>query len=153
MADQMNDEQLQKFLASVGQMPVEKRVKLYVRTRDARSEFTKAFEAQDQQYKAILEYIESSLLEQALREGVEGYRTPYGTTYVSEVARYSVGDDTAFTTFLDQLPEDESPYEFFERRISATHVKAYMEAHDGTLPPGLNQFREKVMRVRKSNGK
>lgn len=153
MTQKMSDEELTKFLSSVGAMPVDKRVKLYVKTREVRQQNTKAFEEQDQQYKSILEYIENSLLQEALATGVEGFKTEYGTTYVSEVARYSVADDAAFSTFLDNLPPEEGRYNFFERRISSTHVGEYMKMHEGALPPGLNQFREKVMRVRKANGK
>lgn len=151
---QMSDEELQSYLANhVANLPVDKRVKFYVKTREMRSELTKAFEAQDGQYKAILEFIESSLMADAIKQGVDGFKTEYGTTYTSETARYSVADEVAFTKFLDALPPEDARYAFFERRISSQHVKAYMEIHGGTLPPGLNQFREKVMRIRKTTNK
>ncbi|WP_105132623.1 hypothetical protein [Burkholderia sp. BE12] len=145
----MENNQLATFLASLADMPVDKLVKLYVKTRETKAAATKVFEAQDAQFKAIMETIENHLLAAADRDGVEGFRTEYGTTYAAETQKISIADDTAFETFLRA---QENPFLFFERRVSSKHVKDYMDNSGGAAPPGLNIFRERCMRIRKASG-
>jgi hypothetical protein len=37
-----------------------------------------------------------------------------------------------------------------EKRIKKTFVQEWMDAHEGTPPPGVNVYREFVVRVRRS---
>ncbi|HDR9868528.1 TPA: hypothetical protein QDE31_37450 [Burkholderia cenocepacia] len=145
----MDNNQLAAFLASLADMPVEKLVKLYVKTREAKAAATRVFDEQDAQFKAIMETAENYLLAAADREGVEGFRTEYGTTYTAVTHKISIADDTAFETFLRA---QENPFLFFERRVSSKHVKDYMDNSGGAAPPGLNIFPERCMRVRKTAG-
>jgi hypothetical protein len=143
-------ERFEAFLASIAAMPVEKKVKLYVKTREAKSQGQKAWDVQEAQYKRLMEHIEHMLLKDADEKGVLGFKTEYGTTYTDETVKLSIADDTAFEAFLRT---QEHPFLFFERRIAVGHVKNYMTATEGVLPPGLNAFRERVMRIRKATEK
>jgi hypothetical protein len=145
----MDDNQLKAFIASIASMPVEKRVKLFVKTRAAKAASQKAFDAEKAQFDSIMDACQNTMLSDADKQGVTGFTTPFGTTYSDEVARYSIADGAAFYQFVQQ----QGDLDFFERRVSSTHVKAFMEQNGGTLPPGLNVFRERVMRVRKANSK
>jgi hypothetical protein len=146
----MDKQLLEAFVATIPAMTVEKKVKLFLKTREAKAAATRKFEEDEAQYKQILTACESFMLRDADAQGVEGFRTPFGTTYVGESVKMSIADDVAFIAFLDAQPD---PYAFFERRVAATHVQNYMKLNEGHAPAGLNIFRERVMRVRKANGK
>lgn len=141
---------LEAFLLTIPSMPIEKRVKLFVKTREAKSVAKKAFDEQEAQFTRIMDTCQNSMLKDAQVQGVTGFNTPFGTTYKAETAKYSIADDVAYEAFLKT---QEHPFLFFERRVAATHVGEWIEANGGVLPPGLNVFRENVMRVRKAGEK
>jgi hypothetical protein len=142
----MDEATLVAFLGTISGLPVEKRVKLYLKTRAAKAEATKAYEDQKGQFDRIMDACQNTMLAEADKQGVTGFKTPFGTTYADETVRYSIADGHAFYTFV----QEQADLDFLERRVSSTHVKEYMEANDGMLPPGLSVFRERVMRVRKT---
>jgi len=146
----MDQATLDQFLATIPAMSIEKRVKLYIRTRSAKSAAQKVFDEQEAQFKVIMDLCENTMLREADTQGVTGFTTPWGTTYAAETMKLSIADDTAFEGFLRAQA---NPFLFFERRISSTHVQKFMELSGGLLPPGLNAFRERVMRVRKAGDK
>ena len=126
--------------------PIDKRVARYVKLRDARAAANKDAAMLDQSYKQALEAIESSLIKDAKEQGVTGFKTAVGTTYLDERMLASVADENAFFGFV----KEQGDLDFFERRVKVTHVKEWMEDHDGMLPPGLNVFREVTMKVRRT---
>jgi len=71
---------------------------------------------------------------------------------MAETKRISIADSTAFTAFLDALPADGDRYGFFAQRVASERIEDYIKIH-GEAPPGLNIFRENVMRVRKASEK
>lgn len=135
-----------QFLAMIPSLSRDKLVKLYVKTRTAKSAAKAAFDEQEAQFKAIMETCENVMLASCDATGDTGFTTPYGTTYQGEVVKVSIGDDAAFFAFV----KAQDDLDFLERRVSSTHVQNYMKLHNGTVPPGLNLFRERVMRVRKA---
>lgn len=144
---------LDTFLATIPAMTVEKKVKLYVKTREAKAALMRQMEAAEAEFKAIMQACEMNLLADADKAGVTGFKTEYGTTYTGETTKISIADDTAFEGFLDALPPGANRYGFFERRVSSRQVEEYMKLAEGTPPPGLNIFRERVMRIRKAADK
>ena len=99
----------------------------------------------DQAFKAALEAVEASLIAAAQAQGVTGFKTEAGTTYLDERMLTSIADDNAFFNFV----REQGDLDFFERRVKVAHVKEWMEANGGHLPPGLNVFRELTMKVRR----
>lgn len=127
--------------------PVDKRVARYVALRDARAANTRDTDVVDKAYKAALEAVETSLIADAHAQGVTGFKTDAGTTYLEEKMMASIADDNAFYNFV----RESGDLDFFERRIKVSHIKEFQEANGGTLPPGLNVFRELSMKVRRSS--
>lgn len=123
-------------------------MKLYVQVREAKSAAKKAFDAQCAQFDSIMDACDATMLHDADKQGVKGFTTPFGTTYVSESNKFSLADADAFYAFVKARGD----LDFFERRVAAKHVEEWMEANGGTLPPGLNIFKQRVMRVRKGAG-
>lgn len=142
--------QLMAFLDTIPEMNVERKVKLYIKTREAKAAAAHRWKEEEAQYDLVLDACENFLLKDADTQHVEGFRTTFGTTYVGESVKISIADDVAFLAFLDAQPD---PYSFFERRVASTHVQNYMKLNDGHAPAGLNIFKERVMRVRKANDK
>lgn len=145
----MTPDEIKSFLATVPALTVEKKVKLYLTLRNAKAAATKEYEARDAEYKTLMTAVENYMLADADKAGVTGFNTPFGTTYTAETKKVSIADDTAFYDFI----KEKGDLEFLERRVSVTHVDAYMKLSDGVPPPGLNIFRERVMRVRKASEK
>lgn len=141
----MDQKLLDDLLATIASKSVEKRVNLYIKTRAAKTAAKQEYDEAAAQFDKIMEACENSMLADADKQGVSGFKTPFGTTYTAETARFSIADDSAFYDFVKNAGD----LDFFERRVSSTHVTQYMEQNGGSLPPGLNVYRERVMRVRK----
>ena len=131
--------------ATVSGVSIDKRVARYVKLRDARAASNKDAGILDDAYKGALESIEKSLIATAHEQGVTGFKTEFGTTYLDEQLRASVADENAFYNFVRETGD----LDFFERRLKSTHIKEWQEANNGMLPPGLNVFRELTMKVRR----
>ena len=131
------------------QVPIDKLVKIYVKIRDALSAEKKKYETIEAEFKGQMAMIATELKARAQAEGVEGFRTDFGTVYMSETMKTSCADWSAFGEFL----KDHDPLEFLEKRISSTAIKEYMKQTDGQLPPGVSIFKELEARVRRSGEK
>ena len=125
---------------------IEKLVSVYVKIRDKRSELKRTFEAEDEVLKSQLELIERELLARSNESGVKSFRTDMGTAYIEETTKASTADWAAFTRFV----RDNDAFDMIERRVKVKELKDYMDSHDGALPPGVNVFRESVVRVRRA---
>ena len=125
---------LTNLAASCGNVPVDKRVARYVKLRDQRAATNKQSDLVDQAYKQTLETIEKSLIADAHKQGVTGFKTEAGTTYLEEKTMASIADENAFFGFV----LEQGDLDFFERRIKSTHIKEWSAANEGKVPPGLN---------------
>jgi hypothetical protein len=148
----MSKEELDAFITTLPGLTTEKKMKLFVRLRETKSAHTSAYNEEQAQFKLIMETCENLLLGDADRQNVTGFKTDAGTSYIQEEVKVGIADSAVFTSFLDALPPDADRYGFFEARVSSNRVKEYIKLH-GTPPPGLNIFRERVMRVRKAADK
>lgn len=140
---------LQEFLAKIPTLPIDKLTKLYVKTRDAKADANREATRKEEEFKTILTACQNQMLKLAQEQGVTGFKTPHGTTFTAVDTKISIADDAAFFAFV----KAEGDLDFFERRVSSRHVEDYMKTHEGTAPPGLNIFKENVMRVRKASEK
>ena len=137
---------LARLAAGASSAPIDKRVAKFVALRDARATSNKEADQLDQAYKAALAAVEASLIADAQAQGVTGFKTEHGTTYLDERMLTSIADDNAFFTFV----KEQGDLDFFERRVKVAHVKEWMDSNGGHLPPGLNVFRELTMKVRRA---
>jgi hypothetical protein len=135
----------EEFVAALPSLPIDKLVRRFVTIREARAAFNSEAEKSDKEFKETLKAIEIELLRRAQDEGVEGFKTEFGTTYRDVNMSASFADEDTFYKFV----RESGDLEFFERRLKIAHLKEYMENHEGQLPPGINVFREYTMRVRK----
>ena len=118
----------------------------YVKIRDARAELKKAFDAEDHALKAKLERLEAEMLRVLNETNTESVATDSGTFYRQENMTPSGAD---WDTFYRWVGEHQA-FDALEKRIKKTFVQDWMDEHDGTPPPGVNVYREFVVRVRRS---
>lgn len=135
-----------RIASTAAAAPIDKRVARYVNLREARAASNKDADVLDRAYKEALEAVEASLIKDAKEQGVTGFKTEAGTTYLDERMLASVADENAFFGFV----KEQGDLDFFERRVKVAHVKEWMAANEGQLPPGLNVFRELTMKVRRA---
>jgi hypothetical protein len=146
----MAQEELDALLVKMKGMTVEQQVKMYLRLRTGKSAIKKHLDVVESQYKTAMETLENLMLQAADKLEVGGFTIPgVGTTYTAEEKKISIADDNAFFGYV----LSQSDLDFFERRVSVTHVNEHMKLNGGVAPPGLNIFRERVMRVRKATEK
>lgn len=130
--------------------------------RDRRSELTKKYDEEYAKLTDGLNRIEVELLSRLNERGAESVRTDQGTFYIQTEVKPSCTDWDQFYIWVDAqrrekaereaqgLPTIMEPMEFFEKRLSSKAVKAYMEMHEGLLPPAVNVMVNRVVRVRKA---
>jgi hypothetical protein len=118
----------------------------YIKLRDKRSEIKKAYEAEDAKYKEAMEKCEAWLLLQCNTLGVDNLKVNgVGTAIKGKQMQVSCKDWKAFHQWVktnDQL-------DMFERRISRSVLKDYLEQHGDELPPGLDVMFEAIITVRR----
>lgn len=146
----MPEDELAVITAQIAGMTVERKMRLYLRLRDGKAAITKHLKAVEDQYDGLMETLENQMLADADKAQVTGFTVAdVGTSYTAEVDKFSIADDAAFFKFI--LEQGDLGY--LERRPSSTYIKEFMTNNDGQLPPGLNKFSERTMRVRKAGAK
>jgi hypothetical protein len=148
MAEVKMDPQVLAMIALIPTMPLEKLVKLTLHIRNQKALLKRAVDVKEANLDAIVDACENTMLAEAHRQGVKGFKTTAGTTYTSSSLKVSIADAEAFYGFV--LAQGD--LDFFERRVASLHVQEYMAENKGVLPPGLNVFTQLHMRVRKNTG-
>jgi hypothetical protein len=145
----MDPEKFKQILAKIPSLTVEQKMSTYLKLRVAKSMCKKHMEAVDAEYKLMMETIENHMLADADKATVTGFTIAgVGTSYTAETKKISIADDAAFDLFV----LEQKDLTFFERRVGVKRVDAYIKEYK-VNPPGLNIFRERVMRVRKAGEK
>lgn len=119
--------------------------KAHINIRDARAALKKQYDDADVDLKASQERLENAMLDHLNKHGMESVRTEFGTFYKQEDIKPSGAD---WAALYDWIKEHDA-WDALERRIKKTFITEYMEAHQGSLPPGVNVHREFVVRVRR----
>jgi hypothetical protein len=122
----------------------DKLVKVYRKIRTARAAASREYKAKDEELKAQLALIENTILGRLNERGATSTKTNEGTAFRVENLTSNIADDGPFFGFCIETKD----LNFFQRRISIEHLKAYMKKNQGNLPPGLNIFREYGVNVR-----
>lgn len=122
----------------------DKLVRIFTKIRDARKKLSAEFDLADNALKLQLDAVATELKRRCLETGQTGFKTDFGTVYITETLNVGCSDWTMFGDWL----KDKDPLAFLESRIKKTAIKEYMEAHKGELPPGVTTFRETEARVR-----
>lgn len=120
-------------------------VRVYLKMREKRAELRRQYEEADSKIREQMALIERELLKDFNESGMKNIKTESGTVFITENLKASIADWGSFATWV----RENDALEFLEQRVKVGEVSAYLEEHD-QLPPGINVYRERHIRIRKS---
>lgn len=127
-------------------LSTEELIQNYVRLRDKRSAMKKEFEAKDKQLDELMEQIEGRLMATINETGVTSLTCKgVGTAYVQPDMKVSCKDWGAFDKWVLQTGNTSA----FERRVSRSFIKEYMEANNGMVPPAVDTMVTRKIVIRR----
>ncbi len=127
-------------------MDIDELVRRYIVVRDAKDQMADRHKKEIAKLADGLKKLESMLLTALNESGAESTRTKNGTAYKKVVTSVRVVDRTAYLEFVAATGD----FDFLESKANKTAVEAYMEAHEGDLPPGVTINRIATVGVRRS---
>jgi hypothetical protein len=126
-------------------VPMDKLAKVYRKMSQKISEIEAAAEAEVSRIKEQRDTVKAALKDQMLVLGVSSVRTTEGTVVLSTKTRYNATDWDAFKEFI----VENNAIDLLEKRIAQKNMGEWLEANPAKVPPGLNQFSEYDVSVRK----
>jgi hypothetical protein len=122
----------------------DKLVKVALKIRDKIAEVTKEFEAQVKVLKDQQTAVTTEIIRRLNERGATQTKTPFGTAFVGEKMTANIADAATFKSFCLEHQD----LDFYQARVKIEHLREYMEANEGRLPPGINVFREVTLNLR-----
>jgi hypothetical protein len=120
---------------------------IYLKIRDARSELKAKYEEDDKQLEAQMDVIEAKLLEICKATDADSIKTQAGTVMRRVATRYWTNDWDSMYEFV----KENDAYGLFEKRISQTNMKQFLEENPDKFPKGMLLDSAYKITVRRSN--
>ena len=120
---------------------------IYLKIRDARSDLKAKYEEEDKQLEAQMDVIEAKLLEICKATDADSIKTQAGTVMRRVATRYWTNDWDSMYEFV----KENDAYGLFEKRISQTNMKQFLEENPDKFPPGMLLDSQYKITVRRSN--
>ena len=120
---------------------------IYLKIRDARSELKAKYEEEDKQLEAQMDVIEAKLLEICKATDADSIKTQAGTVMRRVATRYWTNDWDSMYNFV----KENDAYGLFEKRISQTNMKQFLEENPDKFPKGMLLDSQYKITVRRSN--
>lgn len=114
-------------------MEIDKLVGAYVACRDHLSELRKDFKKEEVEHKSAMALMETEIMNQAEKQGVESFKTKHGTAFKTKKDFISVENWPAALDFMLM----KGLTHLLTKSVGKAAAKEYMEENDGRLPPGL----------------
>ena len=124
---------------------IEENVEKYLKVRDIRKRVKDEAKEKMKKCDELMARLENALNAEMTGMGADSVKTPHGTAYFSSRYRASGEDWLAIERFC----LEHNRLDFFERRISSTVVKEFVET-TGELPPGIRAEITRTVNIRKS---
>lgn len=115
--------------------------------KDARTAKRHAWEKEDAELEVQQNRLRAFLLDFLNKNDIKSVNTDHGTFYRTEKIKPSAAD---WGAIWEWMKANDAP-DLMERRLKAAFIKEYMEAHGGTMPPGVNVYREYEISIRRPN--
>lgn len=122
----------------------DKLVRVYLKIRDARTKLSKEYDVADANLKAQLDTVAGEIMRRLIERGSTQTKTPDGTAFFGEDMSVTIADEDVFRTFVLEAKD----LNWYQKRVKVEHLREYMKANEGRLPPGLSIFRERTVLVR-----
>lgn len=116
----------------------------YMKLRGQKEAIEAQMKEQSAAIKAKMEKLESWIKEQADVQGVTSFKTKHGTAFLTTTDYANVADWDAMLAFV----RENEAYDLFEKRVSKTAVRGYIE-QTKAVPPGVNYGTRLDVNIRK----
>jgi hypothetical protein len=120
---------------------------IYLKIRDARSALKVQYEEEDKQLEAQMDVIEAKLLDICKATDADSIKTQAGTVMRRVATRYWTNDWDSMYEFV----KENDAYGLFEKRISQTNMKQFLEENPDKFPKGMLLDSAYKITVRRSN--
>jgi hypothetical protein len=120
---------------------------IYLKIRDARLELKSKYEEEDKQLEAQMDVIEAKLLDICKATDADSIKTQAGTVMRRVATRYWTNDWDSMYEFV----KENDAYGLFEKRISQTNMKQFLEENPDKFPKGMLLDSQYKITVRRSN--
>ena len=120
---------------------------IYLKIRDARSELKAKYEEDDKKLEEQIDVIEAKLLEICKATDADSIKTQAGTVMRRVATRYWTNDWDSMYEFV----KENDAYGLFEKRISQTNMKQFLEENPDKFPKGMLLDSAYKITVRRSN--
>ncbi len=119
-------------------------ISTYMKLRSQKEAIEAQMKEQTTAIKAKMEKLESWIKEQADVQGVTSFKTKHGTAFLTTTDYANVADWDAMLAFV----RENEAYDLFEKRVSKTAVRGYIE-QTKAVPPGVNYGTRLDVNIRK----
>lgn len=123
-------------------------VSAYLKLRDKKAQIKAEADTKMNELTAKMDQLEGWIKEKADKDGVTSFRTKHGTAFLTTVDFAAVADWDAMLKFV----RENEAFDMFEKRVSKTAVRGYIEQLK-TVPPGVNYGTRLEVNVRKPTNK
>ena len=130
-----------------GDVSASKLSSIYLKIRDARSALKAQYEEEDKQLEAQMDVIEAKLLDICKATDADSIKTQAGTVMRRVATRYWTNDWDSMYEFV----KENDAYGLFEKRISQTNMKQFLEENPDKFPKGMLLDSAYKITVRRSN--
>ena len=120
----------------------------YIKLREKKSQIKAEAENRIGELDAKMSKLEGWIKERADEQGVTSFKSKSGTAFLTTLDFATVGDWDAVLGFV----KEHDAYDMFEKRISKTAVRGYIEQLK-SVPPGVNYGTRIEVNVRKPTAK
>lgn len=120
----------------------------YIKLRERKAQIKAEAEAKASEITAKLDKLEGWIKERADENGVTSFKTKHGTAFLTTVDFATVADWDAMLAFV----KEHDAYDMFEKRVSKTAVRGYID-QTKAVPPGVNYGTRIEVNVRKPTNK
>jgi hypothetical protein len=130
----------------ISDYPADKLAEVYIKIRDKRDELKVNFEAQYKELDEQLNMLSNEMLELCRENGADSIKTPVGTIMRRVDTRFWTSDWDSFYDFV----QEHSAFGLFEKRISQSNMKQFLDENPDVLPKGLMSDSKYKIIVRRS---
>jgi hypothetical protein len=120
---------------------------IYLKIRDARSALKEKYVEDDKELEVQMDVVEAKLLEICKATDADSIKTQVGTVMRRVATRYWTNDWDSMYNFV----KENDAYGLFEKRISQTNMKQFLEENPDKFPPGMLLDSQYKITVRRSN--
>jgi hypothetical protein len=117
----------------------------YLMLRDKKKDYEVQFKEKMAARFSRLDVIEAILLDSLNNLGADSLKTEVGTCFKRVETSVTVASPSDFQRHVIGSQE----WELIDFRANKTAVKAFVEQHEGALPPGVNMTQTTVLSVRR----